>query len=415
MSGRSVGGALALLVLVASAEDEVSWYGTDDGAVRFPLPGTWDMRPVPTRAPALLSFDVRLPPETATLRLDLYRYDFMQDDRAFAYHERETLFREAENRTAEVSLEPVTHLTIRFDSEDGTGRVFAIVYRWREGNGVTLALSSPVALWPSLKDAFLEAGRRLECTLPPSPPVPPGYSVVRKGDYLYLLHPDVENPAKVVAALHKTVSREEGVHLRRHGPLPPERIRPLQIVVHRKRADARPVSPEVAAANGNTFMDHFHARLYTVTPTARDAEADIVSALHILWYVRRYGSHEPWWFYRGERQVSLCEAECGKRLPWISPYVARNQPAGLECFETLLTTPGTELADFDWHAFSYLAFFMNGPEPYRAAFRAFQAEFQASGDWKLAQERHLLSMNQSRMRADAQDFCARRLRVTPSR
>jgi hypothetical protein len=98
----------------------------------------------------------------------------------------------------------------------------------------------------------------------------------------------------------------------------------------------------------------------------------------------------------------------GKPLPAIPDGFLVQIPKPLPRLDELakLENPGF---DASYAMLGYVAFFRLGPKPWRDAFAAFQKEGAASHDWDAAEKKHLLSLDQAKLRDAAQGWLGRNL------
>lgn len=402
------GWLLVLAAAVAAGDDEVRWKATDDGSVRFAFPAAWQVEAVAPRGDnGLLAFEVRLPPrDRPFFRVTLWDLaGGCQTPRAQAYFERLMRMKEEETQSAEVVLKPLPHLVLR--GRDHAGEfLHAVAYHVQNGHPLSLDYMGPVDLWEQARPGFLQAALSVTSRLPAWPPLPPGYAQVEKGDYLYLLHADA--PKSAVTDLHRILKRQEKAHRKLHGASAKSIRWRSQIVVHADKAAASALCESAATSRHGHYLHSTEARLYAVPVEKGDeaAKAAFAREAYQLMHLRRYGGSHPRWLFVGEGTLVWSEQLAGESLPKVAGGLHADIPLGrLVPFATLVADSEHPL--WSKQVFAYVALFHDGPRAYRAAFKSFLKDFQETGDWELAQETHLLSLDQEKLREAAEAYCGK--------
>ncbi|MHC4490897.1 MAG: hypothetical protein ACYTDU_04665 [Planctomycetota bacterium] len=238
------------------------------------------------------------------------------------------------------------------------------------------------------------------------PPRPERYKAITKDDYLYLLHPDVR--AKVVKDLHRQLTNEERAFTKLHGKLPKDPDHPASIVVHAKKEHALDLSPKAAESYSGYYTDRINRRVFAV-PLGRGKEplAYFASALRSLFFTMRFGDNQPYWIHEGEVRAAWVTHMSGRKLPALSPGYKKSIPDRFAALQQLHTLRGADLTN---QAFCYVAFFVAGPGKYQKAFKSFFKTFATTGDWRSAQKKHLLGLDQVKMAKDLAKFAKQELR-----
>jgi len=372
-------------------------FESSDHKVALELPASWRVESMPSDH-AALSLRITTPAASPVVNLDVFHMTGFLDARCQAYFERDAEVERYEGAArGDVFLEPLPHLVMSV-TEGNAAVTRAWLFRVIDRNGFTLTVRCDPATWPAVKDACCAVAASLTSSIPEWPERPAGYVVSERDGYEYLVQPGV--PDADVAALHAAVVELEKRYAKSHGPVPkPKDDRPV-VVVSADREATR-VAANVKSVDEDYFASVFFGRLYAVPIRADDApgRAKLALAATEIFHAQCYGHLASTWLCTGEKRLAAADAWLGKPGGAASSHAAL--PKTVAPFDDVVHRPGKDAAE---QATAYVALFRGGAKPWRDAFAAFLKDLAATGDWDAAERTHLLSLDQTKLRAAAQAF-----------
>jgi hypothetical protein len=386
------------LVAAARAAPETKRFESSDHRVAIDLPADWTLAPAQSEH-AVVSVQAAVPPSGAAVQLDLFHQRGMLDPRFQAYVDRD-LRREqfdAAERGA-VGLEPLPHLTMNVKRE-GVPAWNAWIYRVVNRNGFTLAVQCEAETWPLVKDACFAAAATITTTHAAWPEAPEGYASSERDGYEYLLQPGVSE--EDVLRLHAALLDLEKRYAKAHGPVPKPRDR-RPVVLLSVDAAAAASAAGTAKAREAYVTSESQGRLHAV-PLPKDdptAAAQLASAATELFHAQCFGPMASPWLASAEKRLAAAESRLG-RPPGAIPDCFKGValPKAMRPLVEVVKSPGADAAE---QATVYVELFRVGTKPWRDAFAAFLKELAATGDWEAAEAKHLLSLDQAKLLAEAQ-------------
>jgi hypothetical protein len=394
---------LALLAPAALAlAEKTTDYSDEFGTFTVKLPEEWTVAVhLGRKRKADLMLKITPPEAEKGAYFYVWNKRAMRGPRAQAWYEGPRILKDQKGESWSIEMKPLPHVIIAKKSRtSGAARVYVVSYRVVRGNGLKMALSCRTALWEKIKAVYFDMVQNMSAAVSEFPPRPESYKGITKDGYLYLLHPDVRS--KAIKDLHRQVTAEEKAFSKLHGKLRRDPNQPVAIVVHAKKEDALDVSPEAAESYSGFHTDRNNRRLFAVPlGVGKEPRAYLGSQLRSLFFTMQYGDNQPYWIHEGEVRAAWVTAMAGRKLPALSPGYKSSIP---DRFVGLQQLPMLQGADLTNQAFCYVAFFEAGPGKYQKAFKSFLRQFAATGDWRAAQKKYLLGLDQARLAKDLAKF-----------
>jgi hypothetical protein len=305
-------------------------------------------------------------------------------------------------------MEPLPHLLLDVPERDGSVTREVWMYRVIRRNGIAVHVECDAALWPKIRDDCLKATQSLTSTVEEWPPAPVNCRMLLRDGYEYWVHPSVKDGD--LDALHKILRDEEAAFAKVHGAVPKPPESPFVVVVHARREDEAAVDANAADAHDGIFASQATGRLFVVPPGKGDAVAASELAREAWRALLRqtFGGDTPSWLDVGEGIAAGAEELTGRPLPSVPQGLVPLIPKTLQRFDEIVALERAD-ADDRYSMFAYVAFFRCGGKSWRDAFAAFLKDSAATGDCTGAQKRHLLSLDQGKLRTAAQAFVAKGL------
>jgi hypothetical protein len=412
--------ALAVQIVgVARAEPDepppaTKEYASADKRFTMSLPAAWTVDRDPI-GQSVMAWSVKLPDGAGQVALEVYSVPGILNARAQPYIERDVHpGRFGIPGPAHVESEPTPHLWLDEPVKSGGVDRHVWIYRVIRRNGLTLHVICDGKVWDSIRPDCMRAAQSLATTLPEWPPVPETYRRLTRDGYAEYLHPSVKDAD--ADALHKLLRAEEAEFAKRYGPLwkPPES--PFVVVIHKAREDAAPMDQYASTAKYGSFASGAKHQLFVVPPAKGDvaANAELVGEAWQAFLVQSFGGAIPYWLYLGESSAARVETTTGRSLPSVPDGLYISMTKTLRPFDEIARLENVDGSAAD-EMFMYVAFFRCGPKSYRDAFAAFLKDLAATGDCETAQRTHLLSLDQTKLRAAAQSFVAKELKPVKPR
>lgn len=393
---------LAILAPAALAFAGNTDYSDELGIFTVKLPEEWTVA-VHTGRRTKSDLMLKITPPEAPKAAYFYVWNKkgMRGPRAQAWFEGPRILRSQKGESWSIEMEPLPHVIIsRKSRTSGAARVYVVSYRVVRGNGLKMALSCRKALWDQIKTVYFDMVQNMSAAVEEFPPRPDRYVAITKDDYLYLLHPDVRK--RVVKDLHRQLEHEERAFSKVHGRLVKDPNQHATIIVHNKKEEALELSSEAAESYSGYHVDRVNRRVFAVPlGVGKEPRAYFGSQLRSLFFTMRYGDNQPYWIHEGEVRAAWVTAMAGRKLPALSPGYKSSIP---DRFVGLAQLPMLKGADLTNQAFCYVAFFEAGPSRYQKAFKLFLKQFAATGDWRAAEKKYLLGLDQARLAKDLAKF-----------
>jgi hypothetical protein len=374
-------------------------YASADGRVTIALPAAWSLTAEKPEQ-AVMCWKGELPDQAGPVAVTVYHLPGMISARAQPFVERDVHpGRYRVKGPAHPESDVLPHLWM--DEPVAGGPVWRHVWAYRviRRNGFTAHFECKADAWPRVREQCLRAAMSLTTTMDEWPTPPAGYKRRVRDGVVYYVHPAAGDSD---ATVHGCVRSEQQAFAKLHcmPPLPPDC--PMVVVVHAKAQDAAALSKDAASASGGALFDFETFRLFAVAPAKSDdaARARLAQQARLLAFAHSTGGSRPFWLFCGESGLAWSEELTGKALPVVPPGFA---PKPVRRFDAVvgLATASAEDADA---MLVYTAFFLHGPRTYRDAFAAFLKDAAATGDVETAQEKRLLSLDQEKLWADANEF-----------
>lgn len=381
-------------------------YESPDHRVGIDLPAEWRCECVSTGA-SELAVRARAPATDSPLLIKVQCALGQRNERSTAFAERRHPPKGDVQRTVVgVQLEPMPHLLL--DAAQGEAPTRTVrIYRVIERRGFVVEVECAPSVWDTVKQPCFDAARSLTSSLGEYPARPEGFRASQSDGYEFLVHPDVDDAA--VAAIRAALLAHEARYAALHGAVPKPSSNPIVVVVTPKAALFGKISDSVMWRSGYGEVTN-EGRLFAVplVPGDVDGRTEFAERLTALFHAQCYGSNEPRWLFDGERLLAGAEARIAEPLPSIPSDLSPRMPSSALLLEEIVREPNMLAQD---QAIAYVAFFRTGPQSYRAAFSAFLKDAAATGDWETAQRKHLLALDQEKLRADVNSFLEKGFKV----
>jgi hypothetical protein len=372
-------------------------YASADGRITIELPEAWGLKP-DKRDKSAMAWSGALPDGGGGIEVCVYYVPGFVNAREQAFAERDVHpGRFGVKGPAHVETDVLPHLWLDFQDAGAPMQRAVWMYRVIRRNGFTVHVLCSADAWSKVRPDCLRAAQSLTTTMDEWPTPPAGYARRVRDGIVYYVQPGAGDSD---AAVHAIVRGEQQAFLKMHGAasIPPES--PLVVVVHAKTAG-------VAAAEEQHFEPESY-RLVAVEPAKGDdkSRAVLVRETRRALIAQTFGGTAPFWLYCGESFLAWTEARTGKP----APSVPEGFPSlSMKKFDDLAAYASAE-GDTQEQFFLYTAFFVCGPRLYRDAFAAFLKDAAATGDCESAQKKHLLSLDQEKLRDAAQKFAEKDLK-----
>jgi hypothetical protein len=372
-------------------------FASADGRISIELPEAWALKPE-KRDQAAVAWTGTLSDGGGEISVSVYSVPGLVNAREQSFAERDVHpGRYGVKGPAHVETDVLPHLWLDFQDAGAPMTRAVWMYRVVRRNGFTVHVLCAADAWPKIRLDCLRAAQSLTTTMEEWPTPPAGYARRVRDGIVYYVQPGAGDSD---AAVHAIVRGEQQAFLKLHGAvsIPPES--PLVVVVHAKSAGA--------AAGEEQHFEPETYRLVAVEPAKGDdkSRSVLVREARRAFIAQTFAGTAPFWLYCGESFLAWMEARSGRPAPSV-----------LEGFPSLYMKKFDDLAayasaegDTQEQMFVYTAFFVCGPRLYRDAFAAFLKDVAATGDCDSAQKKHLLSLDQDKLRDAAQKFAEKDLK-----
>ena len=198
-----------------------------------------------------------------------------------------------------------------------------------------------------------------------------------------------------------------------HGPFDPDPGVPPTILLHEPGFELPSSFPEAKPGPIDAWCDYTRKRLFLTTlPGKKSMErANLVREMVVFFHCLRYGNPMPHWLCVGEGELALERTLIGKDFPYVSTARHAALPRNPQSFVNVIRSLEEENhISFVHHALVYTALFHTGDRRVRDAFKKYIAEYHRTGDWELAADKHLLSLDQEALRNAALQLVQKRIK-----
>lgn len=408
----------------ASDDDRLvsSLSGTSSGTLvtaTMHLPAAWRCVRVPAEETAL-NAGVLGEGDDAIAHVSVAYQEGIIGERGQAYIDRES-YRASPGVTAsEVRLEPRPHVMVTSGS-GGTSEVRVVDYRMIRGMGFRVICVCSKIVWPDLAEEFFTIGPRLTARTEFWPRLPSEenkhYRYVSKSRFTYVVRASRSDDLalKKLPPVNKLLCRLERDFAKRHGRVLLDEDHPGFVIVHFLVDDVEApflgMKAKLRKEWGCSAVP-WRRRLFVDTPSVRYPSTHghfALAAVRFL-YALRYGTSEPLWLSTSEASLAYGRAWSGKDLPIVTEFDLFPSDQLLP-FDEIQALRRADWKSFLRHGLLYRAVFEQGPGRFKEAFRKFVKDFRESGDWRAAQEEHLLSLDQDELLQAARIYLTKRMKV----
>jgi len=376
-------------------------------AYSFALPADWVL--IESEEPDTeLAWEVLLPGSTKRASLILARNDNFGDTRCAPYLQTTWLRKEKPDLKVEVRLKPPRLVEHRLLND--TDWIDLFLWFSVRNNLYLFRLACDETDLPQAEADMIAAVQSFTAKVEIWPPIPKGYEVTREGTWLIARAPSV---TASLAPLVKALKEQEKRFRRDHGPLPKSDA-PIVVLVHNSMGDAAKIDPEAAKGMEGIYSNERQRRLFAEPLDKDNVEQRgwLAGAAQALLFFARYGDASPWWVLSGERSLGRAEAVTRKPLPSLDEgfvnWASKLKLHTLDELDAMAASPNPDYSSLNIEYFFYVAMLHAGK--YKKEYRAFLADFAATGDGEGAFERQLGKIDQQELRSATNQFISTGIR-----